>query len=78
MRAVCKGVGMNAARCAWASSGASDGMQGLKWREEDMAIRAFEMADGLAIQKRRFGQSGCHDECFRAFGIYLCCISGGW
>ena len=36
-----------------------------------MAIRAFEMADRLAIQKRRFSRSSCHNDCFRAFGIYL-------
>ena len=36
-----------------------------------MAIRAFEMADGLAIRKRRFGRSGCHNDCFRVSGICL-------
>ena len=51
MMAACRGVGMNAAICAWASSEASDGMQGLKRREEDMAIGAFEISDGLAIRK---------------------------
>ena len=71
MTAACKSVGMSAAICAWASSEASDGMQGLKWREEDMALRAFEMANRLAIRKRRFGRSACHNDCSRAFGICL-------
>ena len=45
------GVGMNAALCALASSEASDGMQGLKWREEDIVIKAFRIADRLAIRE---------------------------
>ena len=72
--AACMGVGLNAAICAWASSGASDGMQGLKWREEDMAIRAFEIADGLAIRNRRFGRSNCYNDCVGLLAsVYFWC-----
>ena len=45
MTAVCKGVDMKAARCVWASSAASDGMQVLRWREDDMVLEAIERLD---------------------------------
>lgn len=72
MTAACKSVSINAATCAWTSSGASDGMQRLWWRNEVMAIKAFEIADGLAIRQRRFDRCGSHNDCcFRVFGICL-------
>ena len=59
--AACNGTGVKAARYAGASSGATDRMQRLNWREEDKTFRAFELDDGdleietkLLIQKKNW------------------------